>query len=80
MFTLIKQIIVESIKMKNSNSFALLFLLIAIMLLEQTQYVLSTVLFALSAAIWTVVFYCSHHKVKHTIKEKKKSITKDLEA
>lgn len=72
MFTLIKQIILESIKMKNSNSIALLFLLIGIMILEQNQYVLASILFALSAGTWTVVFYTSHTKAKKNLKPKKK--------
>lgn len=79
MFTLIKQMILESIKMKNSNSIALLFLLIGIMILEQNQYIFASILFSLSAGTWAVVFYLSHHKAKNVMKKKSNPIIKNKE-
>lgn len=72
MFTLIRQILIEAFQQKTSNSFAILFALVGTFAYEAEQYQFSAFMFALAAAVWSIVFIVSHKKAKKIIHKQKK--------
>lgn len=69
MFALIRQTLIESFQKKTSNSLAILFALVGTFAYEGQQYVFAAFLFALAAAVWSVVFMVSHKKAKKHLKK-----------